>query len=82
MSCPIHLSQTEADELRRHEAVLVREWERKAGGDRFGQVVAWGTAAEMQEQTSYFELVVIPNGVHLIGQRTLKTSELFERGSQ
>lgn len=74
--CPLQITQQEFNLIRQCESVIVREYER-ADGSRFAVALAWGDAAEMQEQASTPSLQILPVGLSIVCQRTVLVSELL-----
>jgi hypothetical protein len=76
MNCQVTITQTEFDELKDSEAIVVQEWERD--GERFGRVVGHGTNEEMEELVHTPGLQIVPNGLKYIGLTKVAVSELIQ----
>lgn len=76
MNCHVTITQAQFDEIRKHEAIVVQEWEHD--GERFGRVVGHGTDAEMEELLHTPGLQIVPNGLKYIGLTKVAVSELIK----
>ena len=75
-TCDLQMTLSQIDEIQRHEAVVIREFERN-DGSRFGEVVASGDAVEMEIEASADGLFVVPVGIKVVCQSVVSVSSLF-----
>ena len=75
--CPVEITQHEFEKIAGAESVVMREFERE-DGSRFAQAINWGGSEEMENLAKRSEILILPVGVHVVGQRAVKTSELLK----
>lgn len=74
-ACPVEISQSEYDEIRKHDYVVLREWE-SAEGVRFARLQFWGDKEECEDVANTPALVIVPNGVKLICDQAVAVKDL------
>ncbi len=75
-SCTVEITQHEWKQISNAESVVIREFERE-DGSRFAQAINWGSPEEMKDLAERPEILIVPVGVHVVGQRAVATSELL-----
>lgn len=74
----IRISQSEYDEIKNHEYVVVREWEEKDIGRRFGTLMSWGSEEECKTLVNEsYGFVVVPNHLEYISDQAIAVEDLI-----
>jgi len=74
--CQVHVSQTQADEIRQCEAVVVRTYERK-DGSTFAVPVRWGEREEMEIVADTPRILLGRRGQTCLGDSVVLVSDLL-----
>lgn len=75
-TCTLQVTQQEYDDIRKCEAVIVREYESQ-DGTHFAVPMAWGDLAEMEEQATAPGVAILPAGVSIVSQQVVPVADLL-----
>lgn len=76
MTCSVEIDQSEYEEIRKHDYVVLREWESVAG-HRFAKLAYWGSKEECEDITRENDILIVPNDVKYIGDQVVKVKDLL-----
>jgi len=76
-NCRVEISRADHEAIQQVEAVLIREYE-NAAGERWGELVFWGSIAECQDTAEALQFAIVPDDISLLGDMVVPVSKLVQ----